>query len=92
MITLGRKADKFDPARVWGGGLNLHHHSQFQDRCLTQGRRTQPLLQDVEAEYRPGPVESKRRSVMIVSKAVAPILVSRQLRSGDASIPDRMIS
>jgi len=58
MITLWRKADKFDPATSGAVAWIFTITRNLRIDALRKGRRTERVLQDVEAEYRPEPVES----------------------------------
>ena len=58
MITLWRKADRFDPATAGAVAWIFTIARNLRIDAVRRGRRAERMLQDVEAEYRPEPVES----------------------------------
>lgn len=58
MIALWRKADRFDPATSGAVAWIFTIARNLRIDALRRGRRAERMLQEVEAEYRPEPVES----------------------------------
>ena len=58
MVALWRKADRFDPATSGAVAWIYTIARNLRIDAVRRGRRTERMLQDVEAEYRPEPVES----------------------------------
>ncbi|MGE0285190.1 MAG: sigma-70 family RNA polymerase sigma factor [Bradyrhizobium sp.] len=58
MIALWRKADRFDPATSGAVAWIYTIARNLRIDAVRRGRRAKRMLQDIEAEYRPEPVES----------------------------------
>jgi RNA polymerase sigma factor (sigma-70 family) len=58
MIALWRKADKFDPATFGAVAWIYTIARNLRIDAVRRGRRAERMLQEIEAEYRPEPVES----------------------------------
>ena len=58
MIALWRKADRFDPATSGAVAWIFTIARNLRIDAVRRGRRAERMLQDIEAEYLPEPVES----------------------------------